>query len=155
MKLLRRNSIFRTITPFRLINEPYLILNIFFSGVIAIVIAYSGIFSPDLNNYPVVCIHEKLTGQPCFSCGLSHSLSLILRGRLAEARTWNVFGMRVFLFFVAQLILRIVFSLFYITRQDTRQQLIILDSVGSGILFLLTFWPFMANIVMTFFNTIR
>jgi hypothetical protein len=153
MKLLRRNNTEESRTPLRFRNEPYLILNFFFAGIVILVIAYSGIFSPDINNYPVVCIHEKLTGRPCFSCGLSHSLSLIVRGRITEAYTWNIFGMRVFLFFAFQLILRIVFSISYIRRPDTQKQLIILDSVGSGALFLLTFWPFIENIVKTFFST--
>jgi len=127
-------------------NEPYLFINIFFAGVILLIIAYSGIFSPDTNNYPVVCIHQKLTGQPCFSCGLSHSFSLIVRGRISEAYQWNIYGMRVFLFFVSQLILRIAFSIFYLKYSDTRKQLILVDCIGSGIIFLFVFWPFIANI---------
>ena len=128
-------------------NEPYLFINIFFAGVILLIIAYSCIFSPDKNNYPVVCIHQKLTGQPCFSCGLSHSFSLIVRGRINEAYQWNIYGMRVFLFFASQLILRIVFSIFYLKYPDTRKQLILVDCIGSGIIFLFAFWPFIANII--------
>jgi hypothetical protein len=99
-------------------QHPYLIINIVFAGVIFLIIAYSGIFSPDKNNYPVVCLHEKLTGVPCFSCGLSHSFSLIIRGRLAEAFQWNVYGMRVFLFFFSQLLMRIIFSVIYLRNAD-------------------------------------
>ena len=128
-------------------NEPYIFINIFFAGVILLIIAYSGIFSPDKDNYPVVCIHQKLTGQPCFSCGLSHSFSLIVRGRINEAYQWNIYGMRVFLFFASQLILRIVFSIFYLKFTDTRKQLILVDCIGSGIIFLFAFWPFIANII--------
>jgi hypothetical protein len=128
-------------------NEPYLIINIFFAGVIFLIIAYSGIFSPDKNNYPVTCIHEIITGKPCFSCGLSHSFSLIVRGRFNEAYQWNIYGMRVFLFFFSQLILRAVFSGYYIRFSDTRKQLIISDCIGSGLIFLIAFWPFIANIV--------
>jgi hypothetical protein len=138
----------------RLRDEPYLILNIFFAGVIILIIMYSGIFSPDKDSYPVVCMHQKLTGQPCFSCGLSHSFSLIVRGRISEAYLWNIYGMRVFLFFMAQLILRIVFSLYYLRTTTFRRQLIILDSVGSSIMFLVTFWPFIHNIVQGFFRQI-
>jgi hypothetical protein len=127
-------------------NEPYLIINTFFAGVILLIIAYSGIFSPEKNNYPVVCIHEKLTGQPCLSCGLSHSFSLIVRGRIAEAFNWNIYGLRVFIFFISQLILRIAFSGFYIKHPDTRKQLILTDCIGSGLLLLITFWPFIASI---------
>jgi hypothetical protein len=128
-------------------DEPYLILNIFFAGVIILMMAYSGIFSPDQNNYPVACIHEKITGESCFSCGLSHSFSLIVRGRIEEAYEWNIYGMRVFLFFISQLILRIAFLLYYLKNAGTRKQLIIVDSIGSGVIFLLTFWPFLENII--------
>ena len=146
---LKRNSISK-FHKVRFRDEPYLILNMFFAGVIILIIAYSGFFSPDQNNYPVVCIHEKITGEPCFSCGLSHSFSLIVRGRIHEAYEWNIYGMRVFLFFVSQLIMRIVFSLYYIRLASSRKQLIIFDSLGSGLIFLLTFWPFLENIIKGF-----
>ena len=138
----------------RLSNEPYLILNIFFAGVIILIIAYSGIFSPDQNNYPVVCMHEKITGEQCFSCGLSHSFSLIVRGRIEEAYEWNIYGMRVFLFFLSQLILRIAFSLYYLKYAGARKHLIIVDSIGSGLVFLITFWPFLENLVEAFLKQI-
>ena len=147
----KRNSITR-FKGVRYKDEPYLILNIFFAGVIILMIAYSGIFSPDQNNYPVACIHEKITGKPCFSCGLSHSFSLIVRGRISEAYQWNIYGMRVFLFFISQLILRIGFSLYYLKYTSTQKQLVIIDSIGSGVLFLITFWPFLENIVNGFLN---
>jgi hypothetical protein len=128
-------------------NEPYLIINIFFAGVILLIIAYSGFFSPEKDNFPVTCLHEKLTGEPCISCGLSHSFSLIVRGRIDEAFRWNLYGMRVFLFFVSQLILRLAFSIFYLRYADTRKQLLIIDCVGSGLVFLISFWPFIVNII--------
>lgn len=146
----KRNSI-RRISEVRFRDEPYLLLNIFFAGVIILILVYSGIFSPEQNSYPVVCIHEKITGEPCFSCGLSHSFSLIVRGRIQEAYEWNIYGMRVFLFFISQLILRIVFSLYYLKYTSSRKQLIIVDSIGSGVIFLLTFWPFLKNIISGFF----
>ena len=132
-------------------NEPYLIINIFFAGVILLVFAYSGFFSPDKDNYPVKCVHEQLTGLPCVSCGLSHSFSLIARGRIDEAYQWNRYGMRVFLFFSAQLVLRVAFSIFYLKYPDTRKQLIIVDYIGSGIVFIVSFWPFMMSIIKGIF----
>lgn len=135
----------------RIRNEPYLIINIFFAGVILLIIAYSGFFSPEKDNYPVTCLHEKLTGEQCFSCGLSHSFSLIVRGRIDEAYQWNLYGMRVFLFFASQLILRLTFSIFYLRYPDTRKQLIIIDCIGSGLIFLISFWPFIANIAGVIF----
>jgi len=132
-------------------NEPYLLINIIFAGVILLIIAYSGIFSAEKDNYPITCIHEKFTGEPCFSCGLSHSFSLIIRGRFAEAFQWNLYGMQVFLFFAGQLILRIAFSAFYVKYPENRQQLIITDCIGSGVLFLIAFWPFLKNLFSTTF----
>jgi len=128
-------------------NEPYLILNIVLTGVIFMIMLYSGIFSPEKDNYPVVCIHEKLTGESCASCGLSHSFSLILRGRIDEAYLWNKNGMRVFIFFGSQFFMRIFFSLFYIKNPDSRRQLILLDIIGSILIFLIAFMPFIVSII--------
>jgi len=112
-----------------------------------LILLYSGFFSPDKDSYPVVCIHEKITGEPCVSCGLSHSFSLIVRGRIEEAYKWNHYGMRIFLFFALQLLMRAAFSIFYLKYADTRKQLILVDCIGSGIIFLVAFWPFMVTIV--------
>lgn len=128
-------------------NEPYLIINIVLAGVILLIMLYSGIFSPLKDNYPVVCIHEKLTGEHCTSCGLSHSFSLILKGRIEEAFLWNENGMRVFIFFVSQFFMRIFFSGFYIKNPDSRKQLILLDITGSILIFLIAFMPFIAGII--------
>lgn len=127
-------------------NEPYLFINLVFGGIIFLIFVYSGIFSPEKDDFPVACIHEKLTGEQCVSCGLSHSFSLIVRGRIAEAYQWNLNGMRVFIFFASQFILRVVFSIFYLKYSDTRKQLIIIDCIGSGLIFLISFWPFIVSI---------
>jgi hypothetical protein len=151
IQYLRKSSLPQTLKGwFR--DDPYLIINIFFAGVLLLIIAYSGFFSPDKNNYPVVCLHEKLTGEPCFSCGLSHSFSLIVRGRIDEAYQWNIYGMRVFIFFASQLVLRVVFSILYLRYSETRKQLILVDCVGSGIIFLIAFWPFIGSIVSGFIS---
>ena len=127
-------------------TEPYILINIILAGVILLIFAYSGFFSPSEDNYPVICIHEKLTGEPCVSCGLSHSFSLIVRGRIAEAAEWNIYGIRIFLFFFSQLLMRIVFSFAYIHNPGTRRELIIFDIAGSFIIFLVSFWPFIRYI---------
>jgi hypothetical protein len=127
-------------------TEAYILINIILAGVILLIFAYSGFFSPSKDNYPVVCIHEKITGEPCVSCGLSHSFSLIIRGRLKEAHEWNVYGLRVFLFFLSQLIMRGVFSFFYIRKAELRRELIIYDITGSLIIFLIAFWPYIRYI---------
>jgi hypothetical protein len=128
-------------------NEPYLLINLILTGVILLIFAYSGFFSPEKDNYPVVCIHEKLTGEPCVSCGLSHSFSLILRGKISEAYNWNIYGLRVFIFFAAQMVMRVVFSIFYLKYPGTRKQLITYDIVISILLFIVVFLPFIESII--------
>lgn len=88
-------------------GKNYFILNAIFAGVILFIMGYSAFYSPDTGQYPVPCIHEKLTGEPCPSCGLSHAFSLIVRGRVDEALEWNSVSLRVFLFFAVQLVMRI------------------------------------------------
>ena len=134
----------------RLSKEPYLIINLVLAGVILLIFIYSGFFSPEKDSYPIVCIHEKLTGEQCASCGLSHSFSLIVRGRISEAYGWNLYGLRVFLFFAAQLIMRIVFSVFYLKYPGTNKQLVIYDIAVSVMLFIVCFLPFLEFI----FNSI-
>ena len=149
MTLLKKASnFFRTLSS-GIRSEPYIKINIVLAGVILLVIAYSGIFSPDKNNYPVVCIHQKLTGQPCFSCGLSHSFSLIVRGRIEEAYKWNIYGMRVFIFFFSQLLLRIFFTVFYLNNENQRIWLIRYDIAGSIIVFAIAFFPFFRQLILS------
>jgi len=127
-------------------TEPYITVNSVLAVVIIMIIIYSLVFSPARGNYPVTCIHEKITGKPCISCGLSHSFSLILRGRINEAYSWNPYGMRVFIFFMAQLIMRIIFSVYYLKSQGYHRQLIIYDIAGSVLTFLIVFLPFLRYI---------
>ena len=151
MTLLRKLSDFFHEFSSGIKNKPYLIINIIFAGVILLVIAYSGIFSPDNDNYPISCVHEKLTGLPCFSCGLSHSFSLIVRGRIEEAYQWNIYGMRVFLFFVSQFLMRIFFSVCYQRNEGTRKWLIYYDIAGSVLIFAIAFYPFLRQLAISLF----
>jgi len=139
--LSRKNNHFSELQA-RFRNEPYLLINMILAGIILIIFIYSGFFSPEKDNYPVVCIHEKLTGEPCVSCGLSHSFSLIVRGKISEAYEWNIYGLRIFIFFAAQLLMRILFSVFYLRYPDTGKQLITYDIAVTVMLFLVCFLPF-------------
>lgn len=132
-------------------SEPYLIVNLIFAGIILLAFIYSGLFSPEKDNYPVVCIHEKITGEPCASCGLSHSFSLIVRGKISEAYEWNIYGLRIFIFFAAQLLMRILFSILYIKYPETDRQLILYDIAASSVLFIICFIPLIKWIFTSFY----
>ncbi|NSW93091.1 MAG: DUF2752 domain-containing protein [Bacteroidales bacterium] len=127
-------------------SEPYLIFNLVFAGILIIVFIYSGIFSPEKDKYPVQCIHEKITGEECVSCGMSHSFSLILRGRIQEAVEWNRYSPAVFLFFAIQLLMRFIFSFLWLRFNNARRVLIPLDITLSAIMFVIAFLPFMKYI---------
>ena len=92
-------------------DDPYNKINLIIAGIIILIFFYSGIFSPERNNHPVPCVHEKLLGKPCPTCGISHSFSAIIRGNFKEATEWNRNGISLFLFFFIQLIMRVVITI--------------------------------------------
>jgi hypothetical protein len=128
------------------IIKPYVLINIILAGFFAMIIIYSAIFPVEKNYYPVVCIHEKLTGEPCGSCGLSRSLSSITRGRFDEARAYNPNGTRVFMFIAGQVVARVLISAIYIKNVNSRRQLVLMDIMGSSLTFLIAFMPFILSI---------
>lgn len=121
----------------------YFIINILLAAVITLIFAYSAIFSPEENDYPVKCVHEIATGKPCPSCGLSHSFSDIIRGNLQEAAQWNSNGIAVFLFFLLQLTMRISFAI-AISRSGalSTKRLVVFDVTLSVVTFLLAFYNY-------------
>ena len=110
---------------------------------------YSGLFSPDEEKYPVECIHERITGEPCPSCGMSHAFSLIVRGRVNEALQWNGASVRVFSFFIIQLIMRLTIGLrcFYSDRHPGK--IAVADAFLSSIMALVAFYPFLRAVWIT------
>ena len=120
----------------------YILLNIIFAGIIICIIIYSGIFSPVRDNYPVQCIHEQISGRPCPSCGLSHSFSYIIRGNLEEAEKWNIYGARIFLFFLIQLVVRLSNIVFLRTKPHNLRHLAIFDISLTIVTFILAFSQF-------------
>jgi hypothetical protein len=122
--------------------RSYLIINIILAGVVIVILFYSVLFSPEKNNYPVQCVHERVSGIPCPSCGLSHSLSYIVRGDFNSAQLWNRYGIRVFLFFVFQLIARASISTSIIKSGKAPRSLIGFDLVITILSFILGFSQF-------------
>jgi hypothetical protein len=124
--------------------RSYQVINYIFSGIIILVIIYSGFFSPVKDNYPVPCVHELATGQPCPSCGLSHSFSYIVRGDLQQATEWNRYGIRVFLFFLFQLVMRV--SMIFTLRKGVSdlKKAAVLDICLALITFALAFSQFIS-----------
>lgn len=132
-------------------NRPYFILNIILAGVILLIMGYSLFYSPDEERYPVPCVHEKITGEPCPSCGMSHAFSLIVRGRIDEALEWNSQSVRIFLFFALQLVMRIVLGAVSLTTVRGLKQIFVADAAISSVMVLVAFFPFLRALWMSLF----
>ena len=131
--------------------RPYLILNLILAGVILLIMGYSLFYSPEEDVYPVPCIHEKLTGEPCPSCGLSHAFSLIVRGRVDEALEWNSQSLRVFIFFALQLVMRSGLAVTAMWVKRNLRVVAVTDAVISGVMTLAAFWPFIRMLWISLF----
>jgi hypothetical protein len=124
-----------------------LIINLIFAGLILILILYSFIFSAEGSRHPVPSA-GWLTGQTLPSTGLSRSFSEIVRLDLDRARKYNPYGIRIFSFFLLQLLLRIAGSLLALyARAEILRTAIISDALCSSFLFILCFWPFFMSLV--------
>jgi len=132
-------------------RRAYFAVNVIFAGVILLIMGYSAFYSPDKSSYPIVCIHEKLTGEPCPSCGLSHAFSLIIRGRVDEALQLNSASLRVFLFFVLQLIMRIAIGIWNLVTDRWLKQITWIDALTSSVMVIFAFYPFLRALWMALF----
>ncbi|MCU0459766.1 MAG: DUF2752 domain-containing protein [Bacteroidales bacterium] len=132
-------------------GKQYFLLNVILAGVIVLIIGYSFFYSPDEERYPVPCIHEKLTGEPCPSCGLSHAFSLIVRGRISEAMEWNSHSMRLFIFFAIQLVMRAGLAVTALREVRNLRVIAVTDAAVSAVMTLTAFYPFLRMLWLTLF----
>jgi hypothetical protein len=133
-------------------RKAYFFLNAILAGVILFIMGYSAFYSPDEDKYPVQCIHEKITGEPCPSCGMSHAFSLIIRGRIDEAQEWNNVSLRVFSFFVIQLLMRLALGIWALKGDGRIRQVTTADAVISSAMTLFAFFPFLRALWLTLFR---
>lgn len=119
----------------------YLKINLIIAGVIILMIIYSGIFSAHGIHHPI----KSMYNFPVVSSGLSRSLSEMVRGNLEQARLFNPYGPRIFLFFIIQLLLRISCSILLFRNRFSKNTLLISDILTSVLLFLWAFIPFVAE----------
>lgn len=127
-----------------LLKEPYHIINLCFAGIVIMILIYSGIFSAERNNYPIKSACEMITKKPCKSTGLSRSFSEIARFKFESAKSYNKYGIRIFLFFFIQLFLRFIASIFLHHKIFPKNKIIILDSIISASLYIYCFWGLIA-----------
>jgi hypothetical protein len=128
------------------IKNPYKVINFIFLGVILIIFFYAALFSPEENNYPIQSDYTRFTSKPSISTGLSHGFSSIIRGDLGKAKEFNLYSIRLFSFFVIQLMMRMG-VLVYNHKIDNGEWKIVskVDAVVSSVMFLIFFYPFLAD----------
>ena len=122
-----------------LFREPYHIINLCFAGIIMLIFIYSGIFSAEKNNYPIKSACAEIEDHPCKTKGLSRSFSEIVRFRFESAGSYNKYGIKIFLFFLIQLFLRVFSSFLLHQKVLPKNYLILIDSVLSSTLYFYCF----------------
>jgi len=130
-------------------DKPYLKINLIFGVFLLLLFIYSLSFSARVHNHPIPSFYSKITGEKSISSGLSLSFSEIIRGNFKRAQEYNIYGLRIFLFFLVQFLLRFLFSYLYGYELLPGNYIVISDSILSVILFIICFWPFIVWQVMT------
>jgi hypothetical protein len=117
-------------------ETPYAQINSYLAGIVVLVFIYSGIFPPTGTSHP---IHSLYT-DPVASTGLSRAFSSITRGNLTLAQNFNPFALRIFLFFLIQLFLRLIFNFILLRQYLSKKLLLFADVLLSVLLFLWAFF---------------
>ena len=130
-------------------RHPYVSLNIVFGLLILAIIIYAALVSPDRKDLPVPSVYTLLTGKESISTGLTHSFSEIVRFNFQKAYQFNPYGLRIFIFFMVQLLFRIRFLGISI-KGKPGSFLINTDIFFSLTSFFIAFWPFITDLRKAF-----
>lgn len=130
-------------------QNTYLLVNLVFCIFLVIIFLYSLVFRA--NNHPIPALLTDLTGEIPPSKGLSSSFSEIVRGNFELANEYNPYGLRVFSFFVAQLLMRIFFSILTFLKPKKISIPLIADITISIVIFIFCFAPLITYTLRTLF----
>ncbi|HUW05104.1 MAG TPA: hypothetical protein VMW01_02485 [Williamwhitmania sp.] len=125
------------------IRDPYIQINLIFAGVVVAMLIYSGIFTGQ-GGHPIPSFYEMITGTTSPSSGLSRAFSELVRFNVVKARALNSHAVSLFLFFVVELLLRIVFSAVVCVKHNHEKIIVSLDIVQLVLYFSIAFFPFFA-----------
>ncbi len=131
-------------------KEVYHIINIAFGSVILGIILYSMLFRG--NNHPIPALLTQITGLIPPSKGLSASFSELVRGNLEAAALLNPYGLRIFAFFIIQLLTRVFISIAIEGEWLNVPRIVIIDSLYSITLFGICFAPLIGYTIQLFTN---
>lgn len=129
-------------------NRQYIVVNVLLAAVILGIIGYSFIYGAIGDRFRVPSGLTDAQKQVTASCGLSRSFASIVHFRFAEARAYNPHGLRIFLFFILQLVARVVLAVvLHGLKRPVGPWLVITDAALSISLFIVCFQPFMAALM--------
>jgi len=132
----------------------YKTVNLLLAGIILCIFIYSGLFTPEGSKHPIPSIYSQITGNTSPSTGLSRSFSAIVRGNIQLAKSFNPFGLQIFLFFSIQLVFRIASILLMKNYFPLIKPYILADITLSFLGFLLAFRPLISFTLELFKKTI-
>ena len=135
--------------------HPYILINLIFIILILSIFLYSLLFSAEKSNYPVHSNYTTLTNNTSISTGLSRSFSEIVRLNFAKAKEYNRYGLQIFIFFLSQLILRIVSTGILLFSSRLNKISIITDIILSSALFIVLFRPYIIELAGIFVRSMR
>ena len=119
-------------------NKNYFWFNCIWAGIITALLFYAGFFA--YNSHAVQCVYKNATGTDCPTCGLTRAFHHILTGDLKKAYQLNALSLQLFLFFAAQLVIRLLL-IFIPGLKNNATRCLKWDIIVSVVLFLCCFFP--------------
>jgi hypothetical protein len=132
----------------------YRLLNRIFLVIPVLVVLYALLFSPQKQRHPIPSGSLLFSDKSTISTGLSRSFSAAVRLDFESAESYNPFGIRIFLFFLIQLLMRLLalILVMHVPNQVLRG-MFWSDAIISVTLFLISFWPFLSDLSTSFLNS--
>ncbi len=128
-------------------THPYSIINLCMITILLLLFVYSGIFSPEKNNYPIQSACIALPDGDCISTGMSRAFSAIVRLHFREAIQYNPYSIRVFTFFFLQFLFRISTFVIFVRKTISLKILILTDVIVSLIIYVILFQHFIISYI--------
>lgn len=127
----------------------YRLLNLAFAVAILAVFLYCLLAVPR-GGVRLECIHVRLLGHSCASCGLTRAFARLLHADLVGALALNPVSVKVFCFFSVQLLLRVL-ALVWSCRWSLKRY-VLADVVLSCLFFM---YSFKELVLQTFFMVLK
>jgi hypothetical protein len=127
-------------------GRAYNIVIFSLAGIISCIFIYSGFFFRINESYHIECIYKKITGTNCPGCGLSAGFAEIMHGNFEKANTLNPYCRYIFLFFVIQLMIRIILLVYHKNAINFLSK----DILVSSFLFIILWFGMLKSIFFIF-----